>query len=88
MTIDSGGSLYVSDQTDCNCVFVFSNTASGTASPLRTIQGNRTQINDPVAIAVDGPGNLYVADHFGAYPNAPATGGAQINVFPLVPPET
>jgi hypothetical protein len=82
MTIDSNGSLYVSDQTDCNCVFVFSSTASGTANPLRTIQGNRTQINDPVALAVDGTGNLYVADHFGAYSSAPAPGGAQINVFP------
>jgi hypothetical protein len=81
MAVDSSGSLYVSDQTDCNCVFVFSSTASGTASPVRTIQGSLTQINGSAAIAVDSTGNLYVADHFGKYPNASAPGGSQIEVF-------
>jgi hypothetical protein len=81
MTVDSNGQLYISDEYSCNCVSVFSNTANGTATPLRLIQGDLTQIVDPSAIAVDHSGYLYVADAFGRFPFAPTSQGAQIEIF-------
>jgi hypothetical protein len=61
MTVDSRGSLYVSDGTPCGCVAVFSNSTDEETVPLRLIKGDRTQINSPIAFAVDNAGYLYVA---------------------------
>jgi hypothetical protein len=61
MTVDFDNSLYVSDGAPCACVAVFTNSADEETTPQRMIKGDHTQINEPIAFAVDSSGYLYVA---------------------------
>lgn len=61
MTLDSHNSLYVSDGGTCACVAVFSSSTAEETAPQRIIKGDRTQMNEPIAFAVDTSGYLYVA---------------------------
>jgi hypothetical protein len=58
--VDSLGLLYVAGQNAS--VSVFAPAATGAATPYRFIQGSLTQITNPTGIAVDGSGNIYVAN--------------------------
>jgi hypothetical protein len=60
MTVDASGSLYTVNPGDGE-VFVYSSTASGAATPTRTISGSLTQLNSSEGVAVDSSGNIYVA---------------------------
>jgi hypothetical protein len=63
MTVDSTGNLYVMSN-GVGIVTEYSPTASGTAVPLRILQGTLTQIGiTPVGIATGKAGNLYVATY-------------------------
>ncbi|HEY1681184.1 MAG TPA: hypothetical protein VGF98_06095 [Candidatus Tumulicola sp.] len=42
-------------------IFYFPNTASGCSTPTKTIVGNNVALNDPVSVAADNSGTLYVA---------------------------
>jgi sugar lactone lactonase YvrE len=78
MTVDSNGSLYVSDESSCKCISVFADSADGEAPVMRQIQGNRTLIVNPIAIAVDSSGYVYVADFSG---HGVSGQDGQINIF-------
>jgi hypothetical protein len=74
ITVDSTGNLYVLSN-GMGMVTEYSPTASGTAAPIRMLQGTLTQIGiTPVGIATDKTGNLYVATFSNTAPG-------QIDVF-------
>lgn len=60
LCVDSGGLMYVTGQN--GSVSVFSSTATGATAPFRFIQGSLTQITSANGVAVDGLGNIYVAN--------------------------
>jgi|GEM_PF-2829284 len=68
LTVDSSGSIYVADVPFYNnlsnpsSIFVFDPKANGASTPTRTITGVATLLNQPVSLAVDTTGNLYVSD--------------------------
>jgi hypothetical protein len=56
---------------------VFSNSADEETTPQRVIKGDRTQMNEPIAFAVDSAGYLYVA----SLGLGPSRDEGQIEVF-------
>ncbi|ADV84950.1 NHL repeat containing protein [Terriglobus saanensis] len=70
ITVDSAGSIYVSDApsnslsnlSNPSSIFVFDPKANGVSIPTRTITGAATLLNQPLSLAVDTAGNLYVSD--------------------------
>jgi hypothetical protein len=60
MWVDSIGQLYVTGQNAS--VSVFTPAANGAATPFRFLQGALTQITSANGVAVDGLGNVYVAN--------------------------
>ncbi len=60
MTADKAGNLYVAFR---NVIYVFSPTATGAATPSRTLAGPLTTLSINITqMAVDSQGNLYVAE--------------------------
>jgi hypothetical protein len=61
VAVDASGQIYVSGilESQANVIQVFAAGASGTATPVRTIT---VTSGDPVALAVDPSGQLFVAD--------------------------
>ena len=53
---------------------MLSRTRRADVRPSRVVAGPRTQLEEPTALAFDGAGRLYVANH-------PAPGGANIAVY-------
>lgn len=67
VAVDRHGKIYVSSSpvgsaTGC-CVMVFDKHANGNVSPIRTISGSLTQIDNPYGIAVDADENIYVSEN-------------------------
>jgi hypothetical protein len=59
VAIDSQGNLYAGNLL-AKDIRVFSPSASGTASPIRTIAGSQTHLGAPTGIALDDNDDLYV----------------------------
>jgi hypothetical protein len=51
----------VSDFTT-NQIFVFAAGSTGNTAPIRTISGSKTQLNEPLGMAVNSSGRLFVAN--------------------------
>src|SRR5690349_1296108 len=64
----AGKPLYVANVG--NSVTVYAPGASGNATPTATIAGGSTGLNQPGAIALDGAGNIYVANELGFSSNS------------------
>jgi 6-phosphogluconolactonase (cycloisomerase 2 family) len=56
--------IYMSIQSD-NKIEVYRKQASGVEKPVRTIEGNDTQLEDPHGIAIDFKNNLIYVSNFG-----------------------
>lgn len=59
IAVDASGQVYT---VNGSSISVYAASATGSAAPVRTITGASTLLNAPTAIAVDGVGNLYVAN--------------------------
>lgn len=55
--------LYVTNTYPTNSVTVYASGSTGNASPIRTITGSNTLLDDPIDIAVDNHGRTYVANY-------------------------
>jgi sugar lactone lactonase YvrE len=95
VAMDAAGNLYIADYNNCVIRKV------GTNGIIGTVAGNGTQgysgdggaatnacLNDPIAVNLDGVGNLYIADngnqlvrevHFAGYPTLALTNVSAIN---------
>ncbi len=66
IALDSSGNIYVAD-IEATSVFVYPPLGSSTGplneAPIATISGSSTGLFDPIGIAVDSSGNIYVADN-------------------------
>jgi sugar lactone lactonase YvrE len=68
LALDSDGNLYVSNCGQCHSpsapdsVEEFTAGSNGNATPIRTIVGQQTQLNQVNQLAVDGRGYIYVAN--------------------------
>jgi hypothetical protein len=64
VAVDGSGNVYVGDDIDCcsGYITVYAAGAHGNVAPICTIGGKATQLLAPSGVAVDGLGNLYVAD--------------------------
>ena len=62
----AGGKIYVanngSDHGDPDTITVYNAGSSGDVTPIATISGPNTRLDDPSGVAVDGNGNIYVAN--------------------------
>ena len=65
----AGKPLYVVNQPS-NSITVYAAGASGNATPVATIAGGNTGLNTPTGIALDGAGNIYVANELGFSSNS------------------
>ena len=63
VALDAAGNLYVAAHIPAFGIAVYAATASGNATPTRTITGCNTGLNGPFGIARDAAGNFYVANH-------------------------
>jgi sugar lactone lactonase YvrE len=57
----TAGNIYVSN-FNANSITVYVAGASGNATPRATIAGSNTGLDSPTGIAVEGAGNIYVAN--------------------------
>ncbi len=67
IALDSSGKIYVADDGDRFCdgtesVYVYPAGSNGNVAPTATISGAHTGLCDPIGIALDFSGNIYVAD--------------------------
>jgi len=72
----SAGNLYVTNAAG-DSITVYPASAVGSPSPIMTISGPSTQLDDPVAIALDAAGNIYVANQ-----GSPAGNPDSITIYP------
>jgi hypothetical protein len=75
VAVDASGTIYVTTNTGAGAgeVEIFSPGSNGNVAPVRAITGTSTGLgSNPIGVAVDGSGNLYVAD----------TANNRIAVFP------
>ena len=63
MALDSTGNLYVSNS---DSITVYAPSAPGNAAPIRTISGAQTGLSNPLGVALDSAGCLYVANILGS----------------------
>ena len=86
VALDASRNIYVSNFTPLQKlknIDVFAAGSTGNAAPLRTIAGAATQLHAPGAISVDGAGNIYALDQYGATSGCfdPTHGCWTINVY-------
>ena len=74
--------LYVANATAANSILAFAQNASGNVGPINSISGSSTSLTDPRALALDGSGEIYVADGVGSAVRVYAV-GASGNVAPV-----
>lgn len=79
VAVDDSGRIYVSNTYFAtplvNRITVFSADANGNVSPIQSISGSKTQLHQPLGVAVDGSGKLYVAN------SEPASDSRDITVY-------
>ena len=65
MAVDGAGNIYVATATNQlnGAIFVYQAGSYGNIAPVRTITGSDTGIDNPLGLAVDGSGNIYVANN-------------------------
>jgi len=68
--------------TSSNAILAFAQNASGNVGPINSISGGSTSLADPRALALDGSGEIYVADGVGSAVRVYAV-GASGNVAPV-----
>jgi len=63
VTVDTAGNIYIATSngatTTNDSIYVFGPTANGAATPIRTIFGSLTQLQNPTQFALDAAGDLY-----------------------------
>ncbi len=62
VAVDAAGKVYAVNLSGPVFVAVFAPRASGDAAPIRQLGGMATRLSDPLAIALDARGYLYVAN--------------------------
>ncbi len=76
-------SLYVSNE-GANSIMVLPASGTGTVAPIATISGSQTQLNQPIALALDAAGNIWTVNFTTTQPSilefAPTASG---NVAPI-----
>ena len=76
IALNSSGNIYVVDDGvfgyGPGSVFVYAAGSNGNAVPIATISGSNTNLVEPVGIALDSSGKIYVAD----------PGATSVNVYP------
>jgi hypothetical protein len=85
LAFDSAGNLYVASVvsgSETDSVAVFAAGSGGNVAPTRIIQGNRTELAEPVQVALDSSLNMYVVNHAGKSVTVYAA-GANGNVAPI-----
>jgi 6-phosphogluconolactonase (cycloisomerase 2 family) len=85
VALDASSYVYVSNNNASSgggWIAVFSPNSNGNIAPARIIQGAATGLNEPLGIALDASGNLYVSNHAGNSVTIFAA-GANGNVAPL-----
>jgi hypothetical protein len=95
MAVDAAGNIYATTQYSPEpadtwstepAVMIYAPSATGAATPIRTITGSNTTLENPIRVAVDAAGNTYVGqDYFEnqMYPIVEFAAGAQGNVVPI-----
>jgi 6-phosphogluconolactonase (cycloisomerase 2 family) len=63
VAVDASGKIYVADY-NAVAIYVFPAGATGDTAPIRTIKGHNTMLTDPVGMAFDVSGDLYVTNTF------------------------
>jgi sugar lactone lactonase YvrE len=86
--VDGSGNVYVANANQNSppsgvaSVEVFAAGANGNVAPIETIAGAKTKLSQPNGLALDGTGNIYVADYAHKSVTAYAA-GATGNARPL-----
>jgi sugar lactone lactonase YvrE len=85
IALDTSGRLYVANlgaynSSSTQLVTVYDAGANGNANPLATIAGNATLLDNPLGIAVDGTGYIYVAN-YGNTDGGPTNSGTRVVVY-------
>jgi hypothetical protein len=90
VAVDASGNIYVPNDgynSSDNSVTVYAAGANGNVSPIQTISGSNTGLLGPLAIALDGTGDIYVTNccPFGTYKGSITVyaSGANGNVSPI-----
>jgi len=67
IALDSDGNIYVANYSGGSTgnILVFAAGANGNVSPIQTIGGSNSDIDEPFGIAVDAEDNIYVAQLYG-----------------------
>ena len=68
LTFDGAGNLYVASVvsgSETDSVAVFAAGSSGNVAPTRFIQCSRTELAEPIQVALDSSLNMYVVNHVG-----------------------
>jgi 6-phosphogluconolactonase (cycloisomerase 2 family) len=77
IALDAAGDIYVASAAQngpgAQSVNVFAPGATGNVAPMRTISGAATLLSEPIGVAVDPTGNLYVVNQAGS--------GTAVDVF-------
>ncbi|HUO06367.1 MAG TPA: choice-of-anchor D domain-containing protein [Candidatus Binataceae bacterium] len=81
VALDAIGNIYVANvgqgAPPRGSITVYSANANGNASPIATINGSNTGLNNPQGVALDSVGNIYVANSIGG-----AAGAGSITIYP------
>jgi hypothetical protein len=90
MTVDAAGDVYVANQKggptrpvkdySPGVITIYTAGSNGDVAPVRTIKGKTTGLTDPVGIALDADGDVYVGNN-STYVNRNASYPASIEVF-------
>jgi streptogramin lyase len=59
IAVDAEGEILTADPTT-NAIYVYAATSTGAATPIRTISGTATELNQPYRMVMDGSDNVWV----------------------------